>query len=362
MGVLKKLFLFLVIFVILPTIASVALLKFTATPLVNWILSQRVNAPAEVQKVNVNWSLTQLVLEKLLIENPKGFPKGPMLSLDRAKVDISPETYLSLKPYLKVEVENFYLHFIRNSDNSTNLAVAFGFPYTREKVSPLEFKLKEVNAKVSVNTLKNVKYEATGKFVGFANNAPFEIKGEGDLSNSTYPKTVTDFIVYNWRIENNPILNNLAQILNRPDLKNLNLAKIEGRVATEGPWVIFKDRNTKAYLLNDKLFAEVLKGSKYNRETKELDIKLALYLPARIDLEIYGTTESPKAKLLNPMQVHNLIKTFMGQSQQTQNETEKKTTPQEEAPTKVLNQVKEQIQKPLQEIKEKLQGLENLFH
>ena len=145
-------------------------------------------------------------------------------------------------------------------------------------------------------------------------------------------------------------------------MKIVNLAKIEGRVATEGPWVIFKDRNTKAYLLNDKLFAEILKGSKYNRETKELDIKLALYLPARIDLEIYGTTESPKVKLLNPMQVQNLIKTFVGQSQQNQNETEEKTTPQEEAPTKVLNQVKEQIQKPLEEMKEKLQELENLFH
>ena len=41
---------------------------------------------------------------------------------------------------------------------------------------------------------------------------------------------------------------------------------------------------------------------------------------------------------------------------------EEKTTPQEEAPTKVLNQVKEQIQKPLEEMKEKLKGLENLFH
>ena len=360
MGILKKLFLFLVIFVILPTIASVVLLKFTATPLVNWILSQRVNAPAKVQKVDFNWTLTQLVMEKLLIENPQGFPKGPMLSLKRAKVDISPETYLTFKPYLKAEVQNFYFHFIRNSDNSTNLAVAFGLPYKKGEVAPLEFKLKEVNAKVSVNTLKEVKYEATGKFVGFANNAPFEVKGEGDLSNSTYPKTITDFVVYNWRIENNPILNNLAQILNRPDLKNLNLAKIEGRVATEGPWVIFKDRNTKAYLLNDKLFAEVLKGSKYNRETKALDIKLTLYLPARVDLEIYGTTENPRIKLLNPMQVQNLIKTFIGQPQNRANE--EKATPQEEAPAKVLNKVKEQIQKPLEEMKEKLKGLENLFH
>ena len=336
MGFLKKLFLVLLILVVIPLIGSVALLKYTATPVFNWILSQRVKAPAYIEKVDVNWLLTEIVLKGLKIENPKGFPKGDMLKLQEAVLNVEPQTYMVFKPYAKLTWRNFYFHFVRKSDNSTNIATALGLPQKKAKVSPLEFEIKDTNGVVEVKTLKDIDYSAKGRFVGFGNNALFEVEGKADLSEKENPKTIADFAVYNWKLENNRYLNLLAGILANPELRSVTLTKIEGRIAIEGPWLIFKDRNTEAYILNNKLFAEIYKGSKYNRLTKDLDIKLALYLPNKVEFEIYGNAERPKIKLLNPSQVQNLVNN---------------------------PSVKRLIEKPVRELKEKLEKtLKGLFH
>ena len=299
MRFVKGLILFLALFVFIPTMGAVALLKFTATPLANWILSSRINAPAKVEKVDTDWLLTHFEVKRLEIDNPQGFPKGKLLSIDRVDINLSPKSYLTFEPYLKAEIENLYLHFVRKSDNSTNLAVAFGIPYTKGRVEPLEFKLKGVRADISVNTLSEVSYYVNGTFEGLGNDADFTIKGNGDLSDTQNPKTVTDFTVYNWHIRNNRLLSKLADLLNKPELKDVTLTRIEGTVSTEGEWIIFVKRNTKAYTVGDVLFAEIYKGSKYNRLTKELDVKIALYLPAKVELRVTGTSDNPKIEVEN---------------------------------------------------------------
>ena len=298
MRFLKGLLIFLVVFVILPWIATVALLKFTATPLANMLLTARVNAVAKVDKVDVNWLLTQLVVENLNIENPPGFEPGPMLSLKRGEVNLSADSYFSFKPYLTVELQDFYLHFIRRNDNVTNLAVAFGLPVKRAKVNPVDFKLKKVNAVFDIKTLKGVDYQITGIFQGMGNDANFNLKGKGDFSNREFPKTTTDFVITNWHIKDNPLLAQLLAMVNpQGETKELTLTKVEGTVATDGPWVIFVKRNTKAYTVNNVLFAEVYKGSKYNRITKELDLTVALYLPYKVVLKIGGTLDHPQVNI-----------------------------------------------------------------
>ena len=274
-------------------------MKFTATPLANWILASKVNAPAKVEKIDTNWLLTHFEVKGLEIDNPQGFPKGKLLSIERIDVNLSPKSYIAFKPYLMVDVKNLYFHFVRKSDNSTNVAVAFGIPYTKERVKPLEFELKKIKANISVNTLSSVSYDVKGTFVGLGNDADFTLKGTGNLSNVQNPKTVTDFTVFNWHIRNNKILSKLADLLNKPELKDITLTRIEGTVSTDGAWVIFIKRNTKAYTVGDILFAEIYKGSKYNRVTKELDLRIALYLPVKVVLHITGTTEKPNVKVEN---------------------------------------------------------------
>ncbi len=353
MKFLKWLILVTVFFVVLPTIATVALLKFTATPLVNALLKAKVNAPAKVEKVDTDWFLTKISVQNLVIENPQGFPKGDLLRVPSLVVDINPKTYAAFKPYITLMGRNIYLHFIRNSDNSTNIAVAFGLPIEKAKVSPLEFEIKNFNIDLKVNTLKEVTYRGNGKFVGLHNNSDFSFNGTGDLSDKNNPLTVTDFVVYDWKIQNNKYLDRLAQILNNPSLRNITLTKIEGRVKTEGPWVIFADRNTKAYTVGNVLFAEIYKGSKYNRITKQLDIRLALYLPMKVEIHITGTTKSPK------IEVENLRELLQGTNLLPVN-PQNKTNPTE-AIKELPQKVKKVLEKPLKELQEKmnkaLQGL-----
>lgn len=305
MRFLKGLILFTVLFVLIPSIGTLALLKFTATPLANWLLSSKVNAPAKVKKVDANWLLTHFEVEGVEIDNPQGFPKGKLLSINRVDVNLSPKSYYTFKPYLTVDIENLYFHFVRKSDNSTNVAVAFGIPYTKGRIEPLEFKLKKLKANISVNTLSSVSYDIKGTFEGLGNDADFTLKGNGDLSDTQNPKTITDFVVYNWHIRNNRVLSKLAELLNKPELKDITLTRIEGTVATEGAWITFVKRNTKAYTVGNTLFAEIYKGSKYNRFTKEVDITLAVYLPTKIEIHITGTTDNPKIVFKN-LNISNL--------------------------------------------------------
>ena len=371
MGLLKKLFLFLVLFFVLPAVVTVVLLKYAATPLTNWLLSQKVNAPAKVQKVELNWTLTELLVEKLYIGNPQGFPPGPMLTFDRANVKVDPKSYFTFKPYLSAEIDNLYFHFIRKSDNSTNVAVAFGLPYTKGKVQPLEFKIKKTLVRVSVNTLKEVNYFANGTFEGLGNDADFTFKGRGDLSDPQNPKTLTDFTVHNWHIRNNRVLSKLADILQKPELKDVTLTRIEGTVQTEGPWIIFAKRNTKAYTVGDVLFAEIYKGSKYNRLTKELDITMAVYIPAKVEIRITGTTDNPKVEVLNiglPFGGSGLLHTNSGKGLLPgipQGVTPPVKNPVEEIQNKTketLKKVKETVDQTVEKVKEDLnRALQGLF-
>jgi hypothetical protein len=63
------------------------------------------------------------------------------------------------------------------------------------------------------------------------------------------------------------------------ELQGMLQALKHNRIKLNGELITFVDRNTKAYTVGDVLFAEIYKGSEYNRLTKELNIKLALYLP-----------------------------------------------------------------------------------
>jgi hypothetical protein len=299
MKILKWLTIIVLFFVVLPTIATVAVIKYLGTPLVNALLQTKVNAPVKVKKVSTDWFLTQLVIENLLIENPKGFPPGDLLKIPYLKVEVNPKTYISFQPYISINGKGIYFHFIRKEDNFTNVAVAFGLPVEKAKVDPLEFEIKNFTTTVKVATLKDISYIGKGKFVGLHNNADFAFNGTGDISDTNNPLTVTDFVVYNWRIRNNKYLNKLADLLHNPSLREITLTKIEGRIKTEADWVIFADRNTKAYTVGDILFAEIYKGSKYNRKTKELDIKMALYLPMKVEIHITGTSEEPKIEIEN---------------------------------------------------------------
>ncbi|RTZ67142.1 MAG: hypothetical protein DSZ30_06035 [Aquificaceae bacterium] len=295
MKLLFKIFLSLLAFFVIPSVILVAVLNLAGTKVVNSLLKLSVNSPARVEKFETNWLLTEMVLENLRIYNPEGFPKGKLLEVGKILLKLSPKSYLLFGPYAEIEIENGYLHFVRRSDNATNVAVAFKIPYERAKVKPLTFEVKKLKVKLYVETLEKVRYTAEGIFKGFGNNSEFEIKGFGNLESK---ETVTDFTVYNWRIRNNPLLSTLAEILNEPKLKDLILSKIEGRIETKGDWLIFSERDTKAFVTNDVLFAVIHKGSKYNIKTKEVDAEITLYLPLKMTVRVSGTSDSPKVEIL----------------------------------------------------------------
>jgi hypothetical protein len=351
MKILKWLLIISVFFVILPGVLTVVLFKYTATPLFNAVLQSKVNSPARIQKVETNWLLTKFVIENFVIENPRGFPKGDMLRIPYVETDIAPKTYIVLKPYLTLTGKNIYFHFIRKSDNSTNIAVAFGLPVQKAQVEPLEFEIKNFSTTVSVQTLKKIIYEGKGKFIGFHNNADFSFNGTADASDKSNIKSITDFVVYNWRIRNNKYLNQLARLLNNPSLREITLTKIDGRIKTEGAWVIFADRNTKAYTVGNVLFAEIYKGSKYNRKTKELNIYVALYLPMRIKVHITGTAEKPKIEIEN---LKSLITNgkFLPQGNVLNKVLEKPANNIPVDPQKVLEKPIKQIENATKKVKE----------
>lgn len=346
MKAIKRLFLIVVFLVIFPSVVTIALLKFTATPLTNYLLKEKINAPAKVEKVDFNWFLTKLYIQNLEIENPPTFPKGDLLKITTFTVDINPKTYLVFKPILTLYGKNIYLHYIRNSSNATNIAVAFNLPYKKARVNPLEFEVKDFDISVNVNTLSNVIYRGSGKFVGFHNNSDFSFNGTADLSNMDKPISVTDFVVYNWRIRNNKYFNKLAEILNNPSLKDITLTKIEGRVKLNGELITFVDRNTKAYTVGDVLFAEIYKGSEYNRLTKKLNIKLALYLPMKVIVRITGTTEKPIIEVENLKDILRKVGPIIGNP--------KNSTNLAEPIKKVPEKVKKVLEKPIKEFQEEI--------
>lgn len=349
---------------VLPTIATVVLLKITAKPLLNALLQSRINAPAKVRDVKINWLLTYLEVDGLEIGNPPGFGSGKLLSADRIVLSAPLKVYWDFKPYLNLDIYNLYFHFIRRPDNATNVALAFEIPYTPGEVKPLDFELKKVFAKVNVNTLKEVTYQVNGTFVGMNNDANFTIEGMGDFSNPKVPKTVVDFTIFNWHIRNNPFLSRLATILQNPKWKNLTLTRVVGTIAVDGPWIVFVARNTKAYTVGNILFAEIYKGSKYNRLTKELDITVALYTPAKVVVRITGTTDHPKVEIggvsfpsvgngLLPTSKGRTVTNPIGVLKNATTETVKEvTTTLNQTVEKVKGQLKGELEKVLQKVLE----------
>ncbi|HIQ26357.1 MAG TPA: hypothetical protein EYH48_03360 [Aquifex aeolicus] len=298
----------LLLFVI-SSVIFVAVLNWAGTKVVNAFLNLSVNAPAKVEKFETNWLLTEMVVENLQIYNPEGFPKGKLLEVEKLWVNLFP-LYTFFKPYTEIEIQNGHLNFIRREDNATNVAVAFKIPYEKAKVKPLTFEVEKLNAKLYVEPLeKNINYTAKGIFRGLGNNAKFEIKGYGNFGSK---ETVTDFTVYNWNIRNNPVLSTLAEILNEPKLKELTLSKIEGKIETKGDWIIFPERDTKAFVINDVLFAIIHKGSKYNLKTKEINATITLYSPLKVTVKVSGTSESPEVEILNlkSREIEEKIKTL----------------------------------------------------
>jgi hypothetical protein len=337
--------------VLLPWVASWALLYFAATPITKGLLAKFVNAPSGVEKVEVNWLLNDYKILNLFIDNPSGFPKGKLLSIRETDIHIGTKSFYTFKPYANIRLSGFYFHYIRNSNNATNVAVAFGVSYQPAKVSPMEFEIHNTNATIDIKTLSDVEYHAKGYFKGFHNDALFVIDGKGDLSDPENPKTHTEFKVYDWQIKDNKYLNQLAVLLGKPELKEITLSKIVGSVDIRGGWVIFGD--TKAYTVN-ALFAEIYKGSKYNRITKELDIKGKLYYPITVEFKITGTTEHPKVELINfnPLKVINKLQQLQQVPSKLLPSSVQNAT---ENPSEFVNKLKERAKEELEKLKEKLQ-------
>ncbi len=320
--------------VILPTVLCVGLIKLAATPLFNLALKKTVNAHAEVKHVEVSWSLLNYQIKELQIDNPPGFKKGKLLSVEETDINIQPKTLYTFKPYLNVDIKNLYFYFQRKEDNSTNIAVAFNLPYRKGQVSPLEFTVHNTNATIEVQTLENVDYKAHGYFKGFYNDAEFIVEGKGNFSNPQNPETLTDFTVYNWKVKNNPIFQQLAVLLNRPDLAEPVFSKIVGTVQTKGDLIILQGVNF--YIVNN-LFMEIYKGSTINRKTKQLHIEGALYLPTKVEFVITGTTERPGIEIKNLSALLENLNSLKGETSNTE--------------------VKQQLEKVQQQLKEKTEEL-----
>jgi hypothetical protein len=293
--VFKSVIVFIVLFVVIPWIITWAVIYFAATPITNKFLNYYLNTEARVEKVETNIWLNSYLFKKLTILNPKGFGKGPLMETEDIYLTFLPKTFYTFKPYLDLKVRDLYFHYIRKSDNSTNIAVALGLPVIKGKVSPLDFEVKNTDIDVHVRTKKDIKFSAEGKFIGLGNNALFSLNGTADLSSSKKPLVTLNFVVNNWELKDIKVLKQLAIILNQPSLENLKLSRIVGSLRLEGDLITFGD----VYLYTiDYLFAKVEKGSTYNRITKELHIKLDIFNPIKASILIEGTSENPKVKIL----------------------------------------------------------------
>ncbi|NPB05224.1 MAG: hypothetical protein GXO08_02455 [Aquificae bacterium] len=350
---MKKLVVFVLLLVVFPAVLLAVVVKLAATPLTNLLLSKFVDAPAKVERVETDWFLTRVVVENLRIDHPEGFGKGPMLSFDRGELNLKPASYFKLKPVGTLEVENFFLHY-KEKNGISNFDAAFktGKKPSGEK-GEAEFKVKQTQINATFDGLEKVSYQVVGFFEGFGNDAEFTVNGAGNIADPANPQTVNDFVVYNWIIRNKL----LTTLTGKPEIK---LTRIEGTLQTDGPWLVFVKRNTKAYTVGNVLFAEVYKGSKYNRVTKELDIRGVVYLPAKVEFHVTGTADNPKVdvgglpelKLNLPDQKLLQEKTEEVKQQLEQNLN--KTV--EDLKEKVKEQV-EQLQKPLKELQQNLNNL-----
>ncbi len=349
---MRKFFWIVIGFIVLPTIASVILLKLTIAPLTNFLLKRYIAAPFDFQKIDINWSLTKVLVENFRIFQPPQFGKGTMLSFQKAVLNLQPSTYWKLEPYGTLKVSNLYLHY-KKINGISNIAVAFNLPEkSAEDKSNQEFELKQVSINSNFKGLSNINYTVNGYFVGFHNNAQFQIEGSADISKKNNPQVLANFKVYNWILRNKY----LKSLTGKDEIK---LTKIEGTVKIAGNWIYFVNRNTKAFTINNILFAEIYKNSKYNRLTKELYITGAIYYPIKIEFKITGTSENPKIsikKLTIPNNI-NLKNLLPAGNTKVIKEQIKKSINQLKNET-----IKEQVEKPINQLKNKLENnLDSVF-
>jgi len=348
----------------LPLLAAWGVLYFGSTQLFNWVLKKRVNAPAYVERVEPEFSLSgvRFKLYNFTIENPEGFPSGKMLHFSRGELEVR-----GLLKELNFKTPDLYAHFIRNEENVSNFDVAFKRPVKKESVKPIEFEIVNTSADVSLRNPLGVtfaRYAADGEFKGLGNDARFTVSGSGKIKGS--PETETDFQIYNWRIENNPYLQKLAKLLGKPELSTIELSKIVGSAKTSGDWIIFG--KTDAYR-EDKLFVEIYPGSRYNRVTKELDVRGKLFYPIETEFRITGTADDPKVSIgaLDPQQLINQLQSVgeeitqqvKEQAEQLKEElTEETQKLQQELQTQV-NELKSGVNETVNELRQNLQNLQN---
>ena len=346
---MKKFLWILIVFFILPTVASVILLKLTIGSLTNFLLGKYINAPFKIQKVDANWIFTKIWIENFKIFQPPNFGKGVMLNIQKVDLNLDPSTYWKFQPYGTLKVKDFYLHY-KEVNGISNIAVAFNIPVnaTNEKTNQ-EFELKQVNLNSTFKSLKDINYTINGFFVGFHNNAQFQINGTGDISQKNNPKILANFVIYNWILKNK----NLKLLIGKNEIK---LTKIIGTIKIEGEWIYFVNKNTKAYTIDNILFAEIYKNSKYNRLTKELYITGVIFYPIKVDFKITGTINNPKITITNIV----IPKKLNSQNLLPNKNIEKSIKNiQEEIKNKIANPIegiKNQLKKTLNETEQKLKN------
>jgi len=171
------------------------LFNIAATPLVNFLLKKFVSTPARVEEVKTDWFLTRLYVKGLEVENPEYFGGGKMLSIKELYFYASPKILWTFKQYWTMNITDMYLHFIRDSKNISNIAVAFGLPIEQKKVEPVDFELLNTNMTLVANTLKDLKINAVGYFKQAGTKGRFIVNATADVSDMKNPKMVMNFKV-----------------------------------------------------------------------------------------------------------------------------------------------------------------------
>jgi hypothetical protein len=284
--------------------------NIAATPLANFLLKKFVSTPAHVEKVKTDWLLTRLYIEGLEVENPKYFGGGKMLSVKEIYFYASPKILWTFKQYWDVKLTDMYLHYIRNSKNISNIAVAFGLPFEQKKVEPVDFELLHTNATIKANTLKDIKIHAVGYFKEYGTKGRFTVNATADVSDMKNPKMVMNFKVDQIKLSlSGGELGNPALLALMGSKQNMLITKIVGSLNMTQTRI---DVNYVKFYNQMGLMGEILKGSWYDKATHELYIKGKLYKPVYLEFLITGTDENPKFKILNLPQ-GNMLETLLNQ-------------------------------------------------
>ncbi len=291
-----------------------------ATPLANYFLEKFVSTPAHVKKVKSDWLLTRLYIEDLEVENPKYFGSGKMLDIKKIDFYASPKVLWTFKQYWDVKITDMYLHYIRDSKNVSNIAVAFGLPIEQKKVEPVDFELLHTNATIKANTLKDIKIHAIGYFKQYGAKGRFNVNATADVSDMKKPKMRMYFVIDQINLSlSNSNINNSGFLNLMGNKQNMLITKIVGLLN-------MTQTNIKADYVKfynpQGLMGEILKGSWYDKLSHKLYVKGKLYKPVYLEFLITGTDENPKFKILN-LPEGNILETILNQMNSLQKNKEK---------------------------------------